>query len=86
MPFGITNGVSAFQRVIDKLIQQNKLMKIYTYLNDIIIDGEFKEEYDQNLKTFLNAAKDANLILTKLNPLFLFKNHCTWLLHFPWCH
>ena len=36
-------------------------MKTYAYLDDIILGDESKEEHNQNLKSFLNALKDANL-------------------------
>ena len=30
LPFGVTNGVSAFQRVIDCFIRRNNLKRVYT--------------------------------------------------------
>ena len=39
LPFGVTNGVAAFQRVIDSFIQRHKLKKVYAYLDDLTVTG-----------------------------------------------
>ena len=40
MPFGITNGVSCFQKVMDEFISTNSLYDTYCYLDDITICGK----------------------------------------------
>ena len=55
MPFGMTNGVSTLQRIIDNLIEKYKLQKTYVYINNITITGRKKHEHNQNLKALLNA-------------------------------
>ena len=50
LPFGVTNGVSAFQRSIDCFIKRYQLQKVYAYLDDLTITGETIEEHDLNLK------------------------------------
>nr|XP_037870350.1 uncharacterized protein LOC119629239 [Bombyx mori] len=57
IPFGVTNGVSSFQRTIDWIIRKEKLQNTYAYLDDITISGRTLEEHDHNLESFMNAAK-----------------------------
>ena len=68
LPFGLTNGVSAFQRIIDSLIQRNKLKRTYVYLDNITVAGETQEIHDSNLKTFLQTASEANYQQIKPDP------------------
>ena len=50
IPFGVTNGVSAFQRTIDKVIRKEKLRDTFAFLDNITVCGRTKEEHDQNVK------------------------------------
>ena len=63
MPFGVTNAVPAFQRIMDQLIQQAQLQKTYAYLDDVIICGSSKEEHDTNLRRFMDCVATANMTL-----------------------
>ena len=63
MPFGVTNAVPAFQRIMDSIIRKAQLQKTYAYLDDVIVAGETKEEHENNLTRFLEAIKDANITL-----------------------
>ena len=63
IPFGVTNGVPAFQRNIDRLIKEEHLEGTFPYLDDVTVCGTDQEEHDQNLKKFLDAAKKYNLTL-----------------------
>ena len=66
LPFGITNGVSAFQRTIDDFIERHKLKKVNAYLDDIIVrTGAMEEEHDSNLEKLLDAAETDNFTLNK---------------------
>ena len=65
MPFGMTNGVSTFQRIIDNLIEKYKLKKIYAYLDNVTVTGHDKNEHNQNLKALLNAASCEGFMLNK---------------------
>ena len=56
LPFGVTKGVSAFQRSIDCFIKRYQLQKVYAYLDDLTVTGETMEEHDLNLKCLLDAA------------------------------
>ena len=52
VPFGVTNGVACFQRVIDTIIQDEDLKGTFPYLDDVTICGKTKEEHDHNLQRF----------------------------------
>jgi len=61
LPFGVMNGVSAFQRSIGCFIKRYQLQKVYAYLGDLTVTGETIEEHDLNLKRLLDAAATFNL-------------------------
>ena len=48
VPFGVTNGVSAFQRTIDKVFKTEGLCDTFTFVDNVTICGRTKEEHDQN--------------------------------------
>lgn len=56
IPFGVTNGVSAFQRTMNWIIRSEKLKGVIAYLDDITVFGKSKEEHDTNLKRFMESA------------------------------
>ena len=60
LPFGLTNAVACFQRGMDDFIEKNNLKDTYAYLDNITIAGKTKENHDNNLKNFLDAAKKSN--------------------------
>lgn len=70
IPFGVTNGVASFQRVIDSLIKNEKLEGTFVYLDDITICGNDQEEHDKNLNRFLEIADKYNLTLNKSKCVF----------------
>ena len=39
LPFGVTNGVSFFQRLVDELIEKYKLSGTFAYLDNITVSG-----------------------------------------------
>ena len=57
MPFGVSNVVSTFQRIIDNLIEKYNLRQTYAYLDNVTVTGIDKNEHDQNLKAVLDEAK-----------------------------
>ncbi|XP_026317739.1 uncharacterized protein K02A2.6-like [Hyposmocoma kahamanoa] len=65
IPFGVTNGVSSFQRTIDWVIRKEDLKGTFAYLDDITICGKTQLEHDKNLKKFLAAAQKYGLTLNK---------------------
>lgn len=63
---GVTNGVSAFQRFINKFIADNNLEGTYAYLDDVTVCSRTKEEHDANLGRFIDVASKFGL---QLNPV-----------------
>ena len=63
IPMGVTNGVSAFQRFMNKFISDNHLKETFAYLDDITVCGRNQKEHDENLKRFMEAASKYNLEL-----------------------
>jgi len=66
LPFGVTNGVLCFQRIIDSNIADNKLKQTFAYLNNITIGGLDKADHDHNLKMFLDATSKINFTFNTL--------------------
>ncbi|XP_046407451.1 uncharacterized protein LOC124172088 [Ischnura elegans] len=65
IPFGVTNGVPAFQRNIDRIIKEEKLKGTFPYLDDVTVCGHDQQEHDQNLERFLGAVEKYNLTLNQ---------------------
>ena len=61
LPFGVTNGVSFFQRLVDELIEKYKLSGTFAYLDNITVSGVNKNDHDIKLNALLNAAKSEGL-------------------------
>ncbi|GFW78383.1 retrovirus-related Pol polyprotein from transposon opus [Trichonephila clavipes] len=64
VPFGVTNGVACFQRVIDKIIEDEGLTLTYPFI-DVTVCGKDKKEHDDNLEKFMTVAKKYNLTLNE---------------------
>ena len=65
LPFGVSSGVAIFQREMDKFIKKYKLVGTYAYLDNITISGKTQEDHDENVRKFMDAARDANLTLNR---------------------
>ena len=52
IPFGATNSVACFQRIIDKIIKENNLTGMYAYVDNIVVVGKNQQEHDENLEKF----------------------------------
>ena len=64
IPFGVTNGVSAFQRTIDKVIKVEQLSDTFAYVDNVTICGKTtKEELEANLLAFYKVVEKYNLTL-----------------------
>ena len=70
LPFGVTNGVSCFQREMMKFVKEENLEGVYPYLDNITICGKNKEDHDVNLKRFLDAAKRKNITYNEEKSVF----------------
>ncbi|GFW54212.1 retrovirus-related Pol polyprotein from transposon opus [Trichonephila clavipes] len=65
VPFGVTNGVACFQRVIDKIIEDEGLTLTYLFIDDVTVCGKDQKEHDDNLEKFMTVAKKYNLTLNE---------------------
>jgi transposase InsO family protein len=70
IPFGLTNAVSAFQRIMNDIITANQLKGVYSYLDDIIVAGKTLEEHDKNMARFLEISRSLNMTLNEAK--------CSW--------
>ncbi|XP_059837244.1 uncharacterized protein LOC132400298 [Hypanus sabinus] len=61
VPFGVTNGVSVFQRKMDQIVDQYQLKATFPYLNNITICGHDWPDHNANLQRFLQVAAALNL-------------------------
>ena len=65
IPFGVKNGVAAFQRVITEFVETEKLKDAFPYLDNITVAGKTQEEHDHNVKLFLDAINRNNFTLNE---------------------
>ena len=63
IPFGVTNGVSAFQRVLSGIIKKHKLGFTWAYLDNVTVGGFTQEEHDTNVESFYRLVEMYNLTL-----------------------
>ena len=70
LPFGVTNGVSYFQRVIDRIIEKYHLNGVYAYVDNITVSGKDKDDHDFKLQALLDAAEIENLTFNNDKCLF----------------
>ena len=63
IPFGVTNGVASFQRVIDEIISNEKLKGTVAYIDNVTVCRY--NEKDQNLKQFMAAVDKYDLTLNE---------------------
>ena len=65
LPFGITNGVRAFQRSIDNIVDKEKLSGTFVFMDNITICGKTQKEHDYNLQRFYDVVKMYNITLNE---------------------
>ncbi|KAK4320182.1 hypothetical protein Pmani_008945 [Petrolisthes manimaculis] len=65
IPFGLTNAVAAFQRLINTIISDSNLGDTFAYIDDVIICGFGQEDHDKNLENFRDVASKYNLTLNE---------------------
>ena len=63
LPFGVTNGVSAFQRTMDGIIKKHNLRNTWAYLDNVAVGGIAKSEHDDNVRRFSQIVYMYNLTL-----------------------
>ena len=57
------NGVAVFQRAMDDMVESEKLLDTFTYLDNITVAGRTQEEHDYNVSRFLDAVQKYKLTL-----------------------
>uniref|UniRef100_A0A5S6R0U3 Reverse transcriptase domain-containing protein n=1 Tax=Trichuris muris TaxID=70415 RepID=A0A5S6R0U3_TRIMR len=55
VPFGVTNGVACFQRVIDSFIRDEKLQGTFAYLDDITAAKKWNFVFNPDKSSFSNT-------------------------------
>ena len=65
IPFGVNNGVAAFQRVISEFIERENLKDVFLYLDNVTVAGRTQEDHDANVKLFLDAIHRNNFTLNE---------------------
>ena len=70
LPFRVKNGVLAFQKITDDVIESHVLTGTFAYLGNITVVGKDQQEHDKNLKAFLDTAKTLNLSFNNLKSIF----------------
>lgn len=63
IPFGITNGVASFQRIMDDLVEKEGLQDTFVYIDNVTVCGHTQEQHDENLKRFMDVVDKYNLTL-----------------------
>ena len=62
LPFGVTNGISCFQRAVMQFVEEENLKGVFPYLDNITICGKSENDHIANLQAFFEAAKRRNLV------------------------
>ena len=57
IPFGLTNAVGAFQRIITHILNEDVLVGTYPYLDDVTVAGDSMEELEERSRKFEEALK-----------------------------
>ena len=65
IPFGLTNAVPCFQRIVDDIIKSNGCEGTFAYLDNITVSGATQEDHDKNLSKFLSVPETHNLIFNE---------------------
>ena len=78
LPFGLSNGPSTFERLMDSILRGRKWKHCLVYLDDLCVFGASLEQHNERLRDILECLDRANLSLnvkkcsfgsTKLNML-----------------
>ena len=61
VPFGVTNGVAVFQRIVDDILRKEAVPNAEAYIDNVTVGGRDKKQHDENVQKFLQAAKKYGL-------------------------
>ena len=62
IPFGVTNGVASFQRIVDQIITGEKLEGTFVYIDNVTVCNN-RKEHNENLRRFMSTVDKYNLTL-----------------------
>ena len=65
IPEGVTNGVPKFQRVVDKVVQDEDLKGTFPYMDNVTVCGINQHDHNENVAKFKEAAEKYNLTLNE---------------------
>ena len=65
LPFGVTNGVACFQRLMNSLIREHDLKGVFCYIDDIIVCGTTENEHNESLRRLLDIFSTKGITLNK---------------------
>ena len=65
IPFGVTDGVTVFQRAMDKMVEEDELNDTFPYLDNITVAEKNQEEHDTNVQRFLQMVQCRNVSLNQ---------------------
>lgn len=80
LPFGLSNGPSSFQRLMERVLGHLNWHKCLCYLDDVIVFGQDFKTSLSNLRSVFSCFREANLKL-KPSKCVLFKQEVTFLGH-----
>jgi len=63
MPFGLTNGPSVYQRMMNKILTPLEDPQIFSYLDDIMIAAQTPEENIEKLRLTFDKLREGNLTM-----------------------
>ena len=69
IPFGVKNGVAAFQRVISEFVEKEELKDIFPYPDSVTVAGRTQKKHDANIKSFLEAIRCNNFTLNEFKTI-----------------
>ena len=65
LPFGVTNGVPSFQRIIDNVVTQEGLKNTFPYMDNVTVAGVDQADHDRNVAAFFEVIKRRNITLNE---------------------
>ena len=66
IPFGLTNALGAFQRIITQIVNEDALVGTYPYLDDVTVVGDSMDELKERSKKFEEALKKRSMTLNEI--------------------
>ena len=63
VPYGAKNGVPAFQRTIDKIVEDEGLSQTFPYVDNVTVCGMNQEDHDIQVEKWLQTCKKYNITL-----------------------